>query len=544
MSGDPFSTAQAWESAGRFERAIAEYERLIHAGVGRAEPFVRRAILHKERGELSAALSDLEDAERLEPQSPRVALALAQAYTSIGRDIFALNKLQQAILFSHDMVELKVNFAAISSRLNWYDVSYKAVCDLPEGLPDWWAQARKTGLSQYQQGRRDVLDLLPRRKTEGLTHEVCWQLAVKLTDIGRLTLARRLCDLLISLHPKDFGGYELLSRIIARVDGPASALGFLRALGPEIQACDEYPLRTARCLLELGRFQEVLQELAERKAVASDFGARFMTAVGLFALQEQAGLELHCQTWMEAAPQEVLPCGIICCAQPVRTEPEQPVSPDTEGLQLIQFWDSAHLPPDVDRVMASWSDQNPGLVRRIFNEEEARHFLRDKLGTEFQAAFDICHHAAMKADYFRIAYLLRMGGVYVDADECCLRPMASILVEAAAAEITAVRSGDLLGYLHNFFLAAHPNSRPLALALDDATAVIHKAAREGVRPSIWEVTGPGLITRAVGRYLVERRENGLISGDYLIPLKQYRSYVRNASELGYKHDASANWQLQ
>ena len=150
----------------------------------------------------------------------------------------------------------------------------------------------------------------------------------------------------------------------------------------------------------------------------------------------------------------------------------------------------------------------------------------------------------MKADYFRIAYVMRNGGVYVDADECCLRPMASILADAAGTGIAAVRSGDLLGYLHNFFLAARPNSRPMALALDDATAAIHDAAREGSRPSIWEVTGPGLITRAVGRYLVERRDEGITSGDYLMPLKQYRSYVRNASELNYKQNALANWQLQ
>src|SRR5207302_5191018 len=33
------------------------------------------------------------------------------------------------------------------------------------------------------------------------------------------------------------------------------------------------------------------------------------------------------------------------------------------------------------------------------------------------SAFDHCHHPAMRSDYFRLCYILKRGGFYVDADE-------------------------------------------------------------------------------------------------------------------------------
>ena len=209
---------------------------------------------------------------------------------------------------------------------------------------------------------------------------------------------------------------------------------------------------------------------------------------------------------------------------------------------MVQFWDKPDVPPDVRRVLDSWVEMHPQLRRTLFCEERARAFLVDEFGSAAAAVFDLCHHAAMKADYFRIAYLYRCGGIYVDADERCLRPMGSLLSTAAVSDMAAVRSGDVMGYLHNFWLGARAGSRVLELALREADRAI-LAKGEGQPLSIWQATGPGLITRAVGQYLVEDGSAASCGGVYLLPFRQYRSFVATAGDLSYKTESDANWQL-
>lgn len=42
---------------------------------------------------------------------------------------------------------------------------------------------------------------------------------------------------------------------------------------------------------------------------------------------------------------------------------------------------------------------------------------RTHLGPHHLSAYERCHHPAMKSDYFRLCFIARHGGFYVDADE-------------------------------------------------------------------------------------------------------------------------------
>ena len=101
----------------------------------------------------------------------------------------------------------------------------------------------------------------------------------------------------------------------------------------------------------------------------------------------------------------------------------------------------------------------------------------------------------MKSDILRLAWLLRNGGVYSDADDRLQRSVAPLLESGAGL----VLYQEDIGSVGNNFIAAAPGHPVLALALEQAVAAVNNGGKD----LLWLATGPGLLTRCLGRYLAE-----------------------------------------
>ena len=97
----------------------------------------------------------------------------------------------------------------------------------------------------------------------------------------------------------------------------------------------------------------------------------------------------------------------------------QMASRSTTPRVLVQFWDDASaIPDDVQECLESSAPlEAAGFERTLFDDTSARHFIEDHFGARNVRAFDRCSHPAMRADYFRLCFMLRVGGLYVDADD-------------------------------------------------------------------------------------------------------------------------------
>ena len=63
----------------------------------------------------------------------------------------------------------------------------------------------------------------------------------------------------------------------------------------------------------------------------------------------------------------------------------------------------------------------------------------------------------------------------------------------------------------------------------------HRAA--GTRTDMWAVTGPGLITRAVGKHLTEAYDVLLLADS------EYRTFAETLEDLEYKKRPEGNWRM-
>jgi mannosyltransferase OCH1-like enzyme len=93
-----------------------------------------------------------------------------------------------------------------------------------------------------------------------------------------------------------------------------------------------------------------------------------------------------------------------------------PKSHEKVPRRILQFWDQETIPADVQDCMTSWRGI-PNFDHVIFDDIRAREFIRVECEARHLEAYDLCNHPAMKSDLFRLAYLYRQGGVYIDADD-------------------------------------------------------------------------------------------------------------------------------
>lgn len=532
-------------SCGRIDDATAIYTGLIDRDEPSVPALLGRGAIHSQRGALAAAEADYTQAAALAPHDPVPKMRLGQLAWTMARNIAAAEFMEAALACPPHPDEMRVNAAHCYDMLDWLDLGYRAVKPLPAALPDWWAGAAQRSRSRYGEEHARALAVLRGRRASSDPNATGWNLANHFYHLGRLSPAKRLCEALMRDRPTSFPAFHLYTRIVAREQGAAAAIAFLEALSWLHRTTPEHAVTLAHYLMEAGRFEEVLEVTARLALDQEPEDLRYRKTVALLALGRTAELRHYCRAWMALAPESTQPAGFITAAPWDPDELQRDPSPSPAAIarpHIMQFWDKTPIPDDIADTMKSWTDAHPGVEHTVYDEDAARGFLAARFGTRATETWDRCHHIAMKVDYFRLAFLHEAGGLYVDADELCLRPLGSLLALGGEAEIIACLSGEVPGYLHNWFLGARAGSRIMRAAMQDIEIAIERHTAEGRKPDIWQVTGPGLVTRATARFLTEppSADTGPVT---LLPLQRYRSLARTNHDLVYKRSSDQNWQL-
>ncbi|MDR9404074.1 MAG: tetratricopeptide repeat protein, partial [Halothece sp. Uz-M2-17] len=163
--------------------------------------------------------------------------------------------------------------------------------------------------------------------------------------------------------------------------------------------------------------------------------------------------------------------------------------------RIIQFWDSSDISPAVKTLSRSWQEFNPSFEYLRFSLQSAAAFIKQHYEDHVFRAFRYCRHPAMQADFFRLAYLYKNGGFYADADDFCRQSLDPLI--AWNAELILFQE-PFIPTIGNNFLGCAPNQPIIGSALDLAVESLLSYSAE----SAWFITGPCLITRALGSGLL------------------------------------------
>jgi tetratricopeptide (TPR) repeat protein len=293
-------------------------------------------------------------------------------------------------------------------------------------------------------------------------------------------------DEALRLHPNDAGAHDHLARLHLLQGEPDATRSHLRqmlkrntsALALRGESLSISQTLTGHLLNELSLDRELLELLpALRNVDMLERIERLMSAVRangnitlravylMLALRQSGFLQAHAA----ADSTEV-------CAIPKR---------------IMQFWDQPEPPPGIARLMTGWAEAHPDFEYRKFDNQGARRYLAEHYPEEVLRAYRRVWHPAQASDLFRLAYLLREGGFYVDADDRCVGNLCSLL----AAPTAFIAAQEQYATIGNNFLGCAPRDAAIQSALESAVEGLNR----GDSDNIWLATGPGLLTRCLAK---------------------------------------------
>ena len=164
--------------------------------------------------------------------------------------------------------------------------------------------------------------------------------------------------------------------------------------------------------------------------------------------------------------------------------------------KLIQYWDQRHPPRDIADLMRTWVETHPGYQYCRFDDTAAREYLIAHYPEAVLNAYHCATHPAQKSDLFRLAYLFREGGWYVDADDRCVGNLSTI----AQPNAQLIVYQEQYATLGNNFMGCIAGEPVIGHALNLAVETLNRGDSE----AIWLATGPGLLTRAFAEILASQ----------------------------------------
>jgi mannosyltransferase OCH1-like enzyme len=233
----------------------------------------------------------------------------------------------------------------------------------------------------------------------------------------------------------------------------------------------------------------------------------------------------------------------------------------TESPNIVRFWhDPNGPPPDVAECLDSWRQaaSAAGAELLLFDDDRARSFIAEHYGKTTSRAYDTCPHPAMRADLFRLCWLVACGGVYVDADDALvgqlpngflassqlqLQPLCydqetnAMVPQRVFLHASPAESAHWTFYANNAPIAAPPDHPVLIAALERALGHIELAASSDGSWDIQATTGPGNLTAAL---VVQSVELARMGNRLALRWLDWDAVAVSRYPLSYRDDAR-NW---
>jgi len=224
---------------------------------------------------------------------------------------------------------------------------------------------------------------------------------------------------------------------------------------------------------------------------------------------------------------------------------------------VMQYWhDRDDVPDDVRACLKSWHRlEEHGFLLHEFCDESALSYISMNYGARECAAFVRCRHPAMRCDYFRLCFILKEGGLYVDADDALVsddwsvlwgderlkvQPLCYDIPSASMVGASSIWTRELMVEGRIFYVNNNPligpSGHPLVRsALQRATEMLLGGA---AHHEIQSTTGPGNFTAVLAAHARDLIRAGRPL-DFEI-MRNWESVAQTRWELSYRDDAR-NW---
>ncbi|MCG3858890.1 glycosyltransferase [Psychrobacter sp. Ps2] len=155
---------------------------------------------------------------------------------------------------------------------------------------------------------------------------------------------------------------------------------------------------------------------------------------------------------------------------------------------IVQYWSDKNLSDNLKVLSNSWSEVYPDYNYQLYNRDSAIDFLIENYDEHIVESFKSLKIAAMQSDFFRVAYILAKGGMYIDLSHKAHKRVDGIIDLNADTLYIFTRP---TGAIWNGYIVAPPNNQALKSIFERILGNISR--KESC--SAYQVTGPGNFNR-------------------------------------------------
>jgi len=196
---------------------------------------------------------------------------------------------------------------------------------------------------------------------------------------------------------------------------------------------------------------------------------------------------------------------------------------------IHQTYKTLDLPPDLQKLVASWVETNPGWEVRHYSDEDCDAMVATEFPQYLQAYRNL-PKPVERADFFRYLVVLRYGGVYADMDTRSALPLDTFISDrdtlvagwenefpsmAKAIKRSYSRQTQLLQWV----FAGAPGHPALKVVCDHIQQHYRTVFSSNTNTDTLDRTGPGAFTDALIRHMMNPQGGPLVPMDTQWPIR-------------------------
>jgi hypothetical protein len=98
-----------------------------------------------------------------------------------------------------------------------------------------------------------------------------------------------------------------------------------------------------------------------------------------------------------------------------------------KNLFQTYYCDYKDLPSYVKNCTETWQQNNPDFNYIYMSETECHKWLLENYNPQYARAYEMLKHKAQKGDLWRYSIVNKLGGIYMDIDTVCRRPISDVI---------------------------------------------------------------------------------------------------------------------
>ena len=202
--------------------------------------------------------------------------------------------------------------------------------------------------------------------------------------------------------------------------------------------------------------------------------------------------------------------------------------------KLMQYWGGPALPVGLSERMEKCRATNPNLGYKLISSVGAATRLNRWFGSDIANGFLSIRMEAMRSDVFRVAWILRKGGYYVDAASEVLSSFDEWVVKD---KINLLKKPNMINnklFCNGFIYAPYPGHPFLQEVWSRQEHIL--LSRKSNTANIWSETGPGLFLD-----VLKNMSQQIAPQIILLSPDKYDQKFRFDSSTSFLKDSSQHW---